>query len=84
MVTLARDTSEAAERLQIEVLRALPAWRKLELLCDACETNRALLVAGLRSRFPKASDAEVHRLLMDLLVGEQTAARVWGRPDTST
>jgi len=80
MGTLARDTGDAAQRAQIEILKALPAWRKLELLADCCETNRSLMLAGLRSRFPDASQAELQRMLMDLLVGEETAAQIWGRP----
>ena len=79
MGILARDTEMSAEKAQIRILKELPAWRKLELLGDACDTNRALLLAGLRSRFPEASDAELHRLLMGLVVGEETAARIWGR-----
>ncbi len=78
MGKLARDTDELAEEAQIAVLRALPAWRKLELLGDACDTNRALLLAGLRSRFSNLSEAELHRKLMDLLVGEEIAELVWG------
>lgn len=69
-----------AEKTQIEILKALPAWRKLELLGDACETNRTLMLAGLRSRHPSASEGELHRKLMDLLVGEETAAQIWDRP----
>ncbi len=83
MGTLARDTESAAERAQIEILKALPAWRKLELLGDACETNRALMLAGLRSRFPAASEDELHRLLMGLLIGDETAARIVKRQSAS-
>ena len=78
MGTLARDTDDSAQRAQIEILRSMPAWRKLELLADCCETNRALMMAGLRARFPSASDSELHRRLMDLLWGEEEAARAWG------
>lgn len=83
MGLLARDTEPAAEEAQIRVLRKLPAWRKLELLGDACETNRALMMAGLRLRFPGASEAELHGLLMRLLWGEAMATRIWGsaKPD---
>ena len=57
--------------------------RGLELLGDACETNRALMMAGLRLRFPGASEAELHGLLMRLLWGEAMATRIWGsaKPD---
>lgn len=79
MGVLSRDTEISAEKIQIEILRALPAWRKLELLGEACETNRALMLAGLRARFPNASEAELHRRLIALLWGEDTAAKVCGR-----
>lgn len=78
MGTLSRDTATSAERVQIEILRRLPAWRKLELLSDACETNRRLMAAGLHSRFPGESEAELHRRLMGLLWGEDTATKIWG------
>jgi len=80
MGILARDTESSAQRAQIEILRSLPAWRKVELLADCCETNRSLMLAGLRSRFPDASASELHRMLMDLLWGEEEAARIWGCP----
>jgi dsRNA-specific ribonuclease len=79
MGTLARDTEASAEKAQIEILKALPAWRKLELLGDACETNRALMLAGLRSRYPSASEDERRRMLMGLMVGEKAAAKIWDR-----
>jgi hypothetical protein len=76
MTPLARDTDRSAQQVQIEILRSMPAWRKLELLADCCESNRTLLEAGLRSRFPDADDTEIHRMLLELVLGEQTAARV--------
>ena len=76
MVTLARDTDRSAQQAQIEVFRSMPAWRKLELLADCCESNRTLLEAGLRSRFPDAAEDGIHRMLLELVLGEQTAARV--------
>jgi hypothetical protein len=78
MGTLASDTDARAEKAQISVLRTFPAWKKLELLNDACETNRALLIAGLKSRMPGLAEAELHRMLMDLLVGRETAEKIWG------
>ncbi len=85
MGRLASDTDGPAEEAQIAVLRILPAWRKLELLGDACDTNRALMLAGLRSRFPDLSEAELHSKLMELLVGKDLAERIWGpnRTDAS-
>lgn len=80
MGTLARDTDSSAQGVQIEILRSKPAWRKLELLADCCETNLTLMSAGLRRRFPEASEDDLHGLLMNLLWGEETAARIRRRP----
>lgn len=78
MGILARDTGESAERVQIAILKALPTWKRMELLDDACTTTRTVMMAGLRSRFPGLPEADLHRLMMDLLVGEETAERIWG------
>jgi hypothetical protein len=78
MGSLARDTTRAAEKVQLEILKTFPAWRKLELLDEACQATRIVMLAGLRSRFPDLSDAEIRRLLMDLLVGAEKAKQVWG------
>jgi hypothetical protein len=78
MGVLARDTDKTAERAQIAILKSLPAWRKLELLDDACVTTRTMVTAGLRFRYPNLSNPDLHRMLMDVLVGEETAERIWG------
>ena len=78
MGTLSRDTGTAAEMELIAVMKRLPTWKKLELLDDACQTTRTLVLAGLRKRFPSLSEDELHRMLMDRLGGEETAERVWG------
>lgn len=75
------DTSPEAERVLIELLRRMPAWRKLQMVDEMNRTVRMLALAGLRQRFPRASDAELHRHLADLLLGEELAARVYGKKD---
>ena len=81
MGTLSRDTDREAERVLVEIMKALPAWKKLALLDDACATARTLALAGLRARHPQASDAALHRMLMGLLLGDEIATRVWGPMD---
>jgi hypothetical protein len=34
------DTDPAAEKVQLEIFRRMPAWRKVELVADAIETSR--------------------------------------------
>ncbi len=72
------DTSPDAEEFQIALLRDLPAWHNLHLVAGLYDTGRQLMLAGLRRDHPSASAAELQRRLMDLLLGSELAARVYG------
>jgi len=78
MPTLSPDTHPEIERLQIEGLRQMPAWRKVALMAEMSQTVRALALAGLRQRYPDDSPAQRRRRLADLLLGPDLAARVYG------
>ncbi len=78
MGTLSRDTSPDAEAVMLGILRDMPAWRRLELLDDACLATMELARVGLRSRNPDASEKTIERLLMDLILGETLAAAAFG------
>jgi hypothetical protein len=79
--TLSRDTSPEAEAKQLEIFRAMPPWRKIQLVNDAIKTSYALARAGLRDRHPDADEEEIQRRLFDLLLGEELAERVYGPPN---
>ena len=78
MSTLFPDTHPEAERVQIELLRQAPAWRKLEMVGQINQTVRTLALSGLRQRHPQATPEELRRRLADLLLGPSLAARVYG------
>lgn len=78
MGALSEDTSFDAEAVRIEVLRHMPASRRVELLDAACRMSRTLARAGLRRRHPNAAPELIERLLMDLVLGETLAERVYG------
>ena len=78
--TLSRDTDPKAEAVQLEIYRQMPAWRKIELVVDAIETSRILALSGIRDRYPEAGDEEIRRRFMDLTLGEELAAKVYGPP----
>ena len=79
MVQLATDTPPEIERIQMEHLRAMPPWRKMELLGEMNRTVRDLAMAGLRQRYPDDTPEQRKRRLADLLLGSELAARVYGR-----
>jgi len=72
------DTTPEAEAVQLRLLRAASAWRKLELMAQLNFTARHLALIGLRERHPHADEAELRRRLADLLLGSELAARVYG------
>ena len=79
------DTHPDAERVQMEGLRALSPWRKIELACELTESARKVSLAGLRGRFPNASEQELQRRLATLCLGADLAAKVYGpEPDPPT
>ena len=78
--TLSPDTDPKAEAVQIGIYQRMPTWRKVELVSDAIKTSYVLAMAGLRDRFPQAGDKEIRRRLMDLMLGEELAAKVYGPP----
>jgi hypothetical protein len=80
MRTQSPDTSPDVERVLIELLRRAPGWRRLQLADRMSATVRGLCVAGLRSRHPKASAAEVRRRFADIHLGPELATKVFGPP----
>ena len=79
------DTSVDAERVQIEILRAMPSWRKFQLWNDLNMAMRHVALAGLRERYPSATPEELRRRLATLLLGPDLATQVYGsEPDPPT
>jgi hypothetical protein len=72
------DTSPEAERVQIQILRAMPSWRKFRLVNDMIVTSRKLVLAGLRDRFPGASEQELRRRLATVQIGSELATKAYG------
>ena len=54
--------------------------RKVSLVEDANRMARRLALAGIDLRFPNASPAQRFRLLMDLVLGKELAAKAYGPP----
>jgi hypothetical protein len=73
---LSADTSPAAERIQLDVLRRMPPWRKLKLVADANRTAQLLCIAGLRGRHPGESEEQLDTRYLCLVLQDELAARV--------
>jgi hypothetical protein len=78
MSPLYSDTHPEMEAMHIRLLRESPPWRKMEILAGLNASARSLALAGMRQRFPQASDDELRRRLADLLLGPDLARKVHG------
>ena len=67
------DTSLLVEQVQIDVLRPMPAWRKLRLIAALNALLSRLAMGGLRGRHPGASDDELWRRLDEQRLGQEVA-----------
>ena len=81
MITLSADTHPKMEALQIHLWRQASPTQKMHMLAQLNASVRLLALAGLRSTHPDASEAELRRMLADLLLGEDLARKVYGEMD---
>ncbi len=72
------DTPPETERVMFAMLREIPPCRKLEMVAQLNQAGRELALVGLQTRYPKATQDELHRHLADILLGAELATRVYG------
>jgi hypothetical protein len=72
------DTDTDAERLLIDLARKTPVWEKFQQVANATEACLAFARAGIRSRYPDASEKEVKLRLAALVLDRETVMRVYG------
>jgi hypothetical protein len=77
-IRLFSDTHPKMEAFQIQLWRQASPTRKMEMLAQLNAAVRILALAGLRSRYPQASEAERRHRLADLILGEELARKVYG------
>ena len=72
------DTDPTAERYLFDRLRNLPPWRKAEMLSASTQAAYGLAMAGLRQRYPAASEPELRRRYAALVLGRDTSIALFG------
>ena len=73
-----RDTSPEVQAAQLQCYREMSVERKLEIVEDSNRTARLLTLTGLASRFPSASEEELHLRLFHLIHGSELATKAFG------
>jgi hypothetical protein len=79
MSSLYSDTHPKIEQMQIELIRRMPTWRKMSIVDGLNEAVKNLAPTGIRQRNPDATPEQVHRMLADLMLGEDLARKVYNR-----
>jgi len=74
-VMAARDTSEKAAALQIEIHRRFSPSERLRMAMEMSDFARSLTRAGIRSRHPEDSDDEIERKLLEQLYGPRPGSK---------
>ena len=74
---LARDTSPEIEERQVAAWREMTAAQKAELISGLSGAAREMALAGVRQRYPGASDHEIFLRLALLTLGPELARRAY-------
>jgi len=67
------DTTVEARRIQWDILKRLGGAARVELACAMSDDARSITLAGIRHRHPGWTDAQVHRAMLEILVGREVA-----------
>jgi hypothetical protein len=78
MKPLSVDTTPDAQRMHYELMRRLPAWKRLALAFELTQATRKLILVNLRHRFPKASEEEIRRRFIARVLPREDVIRAYG------
>lgn len=72
------DTDAETERVLIELTRAMPDWKKFRQIAALSEGCRRLALAGLRDRYPNASEVELRKRFAAVVLDRETVIKMFG------
>lgn len=72
------DTDPETERVIIELACAMPDWKKFRQIAALSEGCRRLAMAGLRDRYPNASEEELRKRFAALMLDRETVIKMFG------
>ena len=77
MAVLAGDTTNDIEQRQVDAWRRLSPLERLRLVSETTRAVMHLSLAGIRRRHPEAGERECFLRLAAILIGVDTARRVY-------
>jgi len=73
----ALDTTIEAERIQIEIFRKMKAEQRLKMAISLTQTDRKLLMAGVRKRHPEYNENQIGLAVIRLTLGANLFSTVY-------
>jgi len=77
MSALSSDTHPRMEALQIQFIRRMTSWKKISIVDGLNETVKLMAVTGIKQRNPNATPEQIHRMLAELMLGQELARKVY-------
>jgi hypothetical protein len=78
-MTLARDTTPAARRMQVLAFQRLDGRTRLRMALQMSDDSRGVTLSGIRHRHPDWSELATHAELLRLMLGTELSTAVLGR-----
>ena len=78
MKPLSSDTTPEAQRMQFELIRSLPDWKRLSLAFELTQATRLLVLADIRARYPEAGDEELRKRFIARILAREEVIRAYG------
>lgn len=78
MKPLSLDTSGEAQLKHYEMMRGVPAWKRLLLAFELTQATRKLILANLEQRFPEAEQGEIRRRFIARVLPREEVIRAFG------
>ena len=75
------DTTPEAARVQFEIFRHMPANQRLELAVRMSDALVATVAAGVRSRHPEYTEAQVRLAVIRLRLGDALFQKAYPGPE---
>lgn len=72
------DTPPEVRRRQLELLQRMSPGERLQQAFNLTRLTRELAFAGLRQRYPEATEQELLRRYAELVLGKELAKKVYG------
>lgn len=72
------DTTPEVQQVHYELMRSLPAWKRLALAFELTELGRKLILADLMYKFPQADEEEIRSRFIARVLPRADVIRVYG------